>query len=135
MEDLNQLSEKIISACIEVHRHLGPGLFEHIYADCLEIKFLQRSLGFEREKPININYKNHQITNAFRADFLIESRVILEIKSLAKIEDIHKSQVITYLRLGGFPLGLLINFNTSLLVKGISRIIAPNTPSIDSSSL
>ena len=120
--DINQLSERVIGACIEVHKILGPGLYEHVYADCLALEMKAVQIPFERELQVPIAYKGYSAQNAFRLDFLIDRRLVVELKSVEKMDPIFKTQVITYLRLGHFPLGLLINFNVARLIDGVSRI-------------
>jgi GxxExxY protein len=124
-EEIGKLNHQVIGACIEVHRHLGPGLFESVYSECLCCELDRMNIPFQREMLISIDYKGSKITNAFRLDLLIDQKLVLELKSIEKIERIHKVQVSTYLRLGGFPVGLLINFNTVRLVDGITRILPP----------
>lgn len=120
-KDLNLITESIIGAAIEVHRKLGPGLLESAYKECLTREFLLREILFEREKPVPIEYKGVILECGYRLDFLVQNSVVLEIKAIEAIAPIHEAQLITYLRLGGWHVGLLINFNVVLLKEGIRR--------------
>lgn len=115
------LTERIIGAAIEVHRKLGPGLLESAYRECFARELLLRSISFERERPIPLVYKDVHLECGYRLDFLIEKLVVVEVKSVDGLAPIHEAQLITYLRLGGWNLGLLINFNVLLLKNGIRR--------------
>ncbi len=118
----NDLAGEIIGAAIEVHRILGPGLLESAYHECLKHEFRIRGIGYESELPIPLVYKGIVVDQVYRADFMVDNKVVIELKSLEEIKDIHKSQVLTYLRLTGRKLGLLINFRTSLIKNGIYRV-------------
>ncbi|MDZ7661939.1 GxxExxY protein [Thiohalophilus sp.] len=118
----NEIAGEIIGAAIEVHRVLGPGLLESAYHECLKHEFGIRGIGYESEVPIPLKYKGIVVDQVYRADFMVDNKVIIELKSLEEIKDIHKSQVLTYLRLTGRKLGLLINFRTSLIKNGIYRV-------------
>ena len=123
----NEIGKKVVDAAIAVHRELGPGLLESVYQSCMVIEL--RSLGFvvEAEVPLPIFYRGKKIEDqGFRLDLLVEEQVIAELKSVEKVLPLHKKQLLTYLRLAKKPLGLLINFNQSLLKDGITRIA--NTP-------
>ena len=115
------LTERIIGAAIEVHRKLGPGLLESAYRECFARELLLRSISFERERPIPLVYKDVHLECGYRLDFLIVKLVVVEVKSVDGLAPIHEAQLITYLRLGGWNLGLLINFNVLLLKNGIRR--------------
>ncbi|GMR09082.1 MAG: GxxExxY protein [Gammaproteobacteria bacterium] len=119
----NDIAYTIIGAAIEVHRSLGPGLLESTYHRCLECELSNRSVFFESEVPLSIEYKGVIITNAYRSDMLVENKVIVELKTVENINNLHKAQLLTYLRLSNRKLGLLINFNTCVLKDGISRIV------------
>jgi len=119
---LNELSSKIIGAAIEVHKALGPGLLESAYEECLCIELDSRSLAFQRQTNLPIEYKGHCIDCAYRIDLLIEDAIIVELKAVTNIEPIHKAQLITYLKLLNKELGLLINFNVPVLKDGIIRL-------------
>ncbi|MFC1885075.1 GxxExxY protein [Thermodesulfobacteriota bacterium] len=121
---LNFLSSKIINAAINVHKELGPGLFESVYQRCMVIELENNGLRSESEVACPIVYKGEEIINeGFRMDLLVEDEIIVELKSVEKLQDVHKKQLLTYLRLAKKPLGLLINFNEVLLKNGITRII------------
>ena len=117
----NHVTEKIIGAAIEVHRQLGPGLLESAYRECLSREFLLRGIAFEREKPIPLEYKSVRLECGYRLDFLVENLVVLELKAIDALAPIHEAQLVTYLSLGGWTVGLLINFNVVLLKDGIRR--------------
>ena len=124
VNELNQLSSKIIRAAINVHNGLGPGLLESVYARCMEIELEKQGLKVESEVCVPIIYGGRKITDeGFRIDLLVEGTVIVELKSVETVQPVHKKQLLTYLRLSDKPLGLLINFNESLLKNGITRII------------
>ncbi|TDY04253.1 GxxExxY protein [Thiohalophilus thiocyanatoxydans] len=118
----NDLAGEIIGAAIEVHRILGPGLLESAYHECLKHELRIRGIGYESEVPIPLVYKGIVVDQVYRADFMVDNKVVVELKSLEEIKDIHKSQVLTYLKLTGRKLGLLINFRTSLIKNGIYRV-------------
>ncbi len=118
-----KITGQIIAAAIEVHKVLGPGLLESAYKACLLVELAERGLKYSQELIIPINYKNHRIDCGFRIDVLVEDRVIVELKSVEVLLPVHKSQVITYLRLQNKQVGLLINFNVPLLKQGIKRCV------------
>ncbi len=125
--DLNGLSSQIIKAAINVHTTLGPGLLESVYQRCLEIELQEMRLTVEAEIPLPVVYRGHKVADeGFRLDLLVENTVVVELKSVEEIRPVHQKQLLTYLRLARKPLGLLINFNVTLLKDGICRII--NTP-------
>jgi len=119
--EYKQLTEQVIGAAIEVHRHLGPGLLESAYGYCLEHELDTLGLKFERQKPLPIGYKGLQLDTVYRLDLIIEQTVLLELKSVERLEPIHEAQLLTYLRLARLPVGFLINFNVPLLRQGIRR--------------
>jgi GxxExxY protein len=119
----NQISHEIIGAAIEVHRHLGPGLLESAYEECLSKELALRALQIERQKPIPVVYKDVKLECGYRIDLLVESRVVVELKSIENFAAIHEAIILTYLRLSGRRLGLLIDFNVSALKDGIRRYI------------
>jgi GxxExxY protein len=121
--DINELSNKIIGAAIEVHKPLGPGLLESAYEECMCHELTLRSLTYERQKPLPIVFKRKKLDCGYRLDIVVEKTIILELKSCEKIEPIHKAQLLTYLKLSGLHLGLLLNFNTALMRDGIFRIV------------
>ncbi len=119
----NEISRKIIGLSIEVHRTLGPGLLESAYKECLYFKMVQSGLKAEKEKPIPLVYEEVKLDCGYRIDILVENKVVIEIKSIEALTDVHTAQILTYMKLGCFKLGLLINFNVFLLKDGIRRFI------------
>jgi GxxExxY protein len=119
----NEISGKIIGLAIEVHRSLGPGLLESAYKECLFYKLKQSELKSEKEKPIPLVYEKVKLDCGYRIDILVENKIVLEIKSIEAFNDVHIAQILTYMKLGGFRLGLLINFNVSVLKDGIRRYV------------
>jgi len=117
------LTEKIIGAAIEVHRHLGPGLLESAYEQCLAIELVSTGLMFDRQAAVPITYKGQTIEPGFRADFIVEDAVLLELKAIEKLVRIHETQVLTYLKLSGLKTGLLMNFSAMPLKAGIRRLV------------
>jgi GxxExxY protein len=117
---INELSSKIIGAAIEVHKALGPGLLESTYEECLCHELSLRGLSFERQKPLPVTYKEKKLDCGYRLDVVVENAIILELKSCEKIEEIHKAQLLTYLKLAGLKLGLLLNFNVPVMRDGIT---------------
>ena len=123
MTELNQWTEQVIGAAIEVHKSLGPGLLESAYEECLCRELALRSIPFERQHPLAVEYKGIRLGCGYRLDLLVADSVVVEIKSVSVIEPVHEAQLLTYLRLGGWKLGLLINFNVPFLKDGIRRRI------------
>ena len=121
--DINKLSGEIIGAAIEVHKALGPGLLESAYEECICHELSIGGLSLERQKPLAVRYKGINLDCGYRLDVVVENAIILELKSCEKIEPIHKAQLLTYLKLSGFKLGLLLNFNVTLMREGIVRIV------------
>ena len=119
----NEITRAIIGSAIEVHRLLGPGLLESAYEECLYKELSLRNLHVERQKPIPVVYKNVKLNCGYRMDLLVEDRVVVELKSIEKLASIHEAIILTYLRLSGRRLGLLINFNVEILKDGIKRYI------------
>ena len=122
-ESLNLLSYKIIGLAIEVHKELGPGLLESAYQECLFYEIKNAGLFVEKEKSLPILYKEIKIDHGYRIDLIIENKLVVELKTVDTFTDVHFAQVITYLKLGGYPLGLLINFNSKILKNNIKRFI------------
>jgi GxxExxY protein len=117
-------TETILAAAIEVHRSLGPGLLESAYDDCLAIELTQRAVPFLRQVPLLIVYKSVRLTHrVYRMDFVVDSAVVVEIKAQERMSEIGPSQLLTYLRLGGYSRGLLLNFGARRLVDGIERVV------------
>ncbi len=119
---LNQITETVIGAAIQVHKVLGPGLLESAYEACLAFELTDRGLSIAQQKPLPVIYRNVNIDCAYRMDLVVEDCVVIEIKSVDMILPIHKAQLLSYLKLSGYPIGLLINFNVSLLKDGIIRL-------------
>jgi GxxExxY protein len=123
MIDSGGLTGRIIDAAIEVHRAMGPGLIESVYEVCLCHELTSREIVFERQKEIPLMYKGVQLENICRLDVVVESRVVLELKSVELLHPVHEAQLLTYLKLSGIKTGLLINFNSRLLKDGIKRFV------------
>jgi GxxExxY protein len=119
----NEISHATIGAAIEVHRLLGPGLLESAYEECLSKELALRRILFDRQKPIPIIYKDVKLECGYRIDLLVEGRVVVELKSIEGLAPIHEAVILTYLRLSGRQLGLLINFNVTVLKDGIRRFM------------
>ena len=119
----NEIGRLVVDAAIGVHRELGPGLLESVYEVILAHQLRQRGLRAERQVPIPIEYQGVKFDEAFRADILVDGKVVLELKSVEQITRVHKKQLQTYLRLAGFRLGFLLNFGEDLMKKGITRAV------------
>jgi GxxExxY protein len=119
------LAHAVIGAAIEVHRHLGPGFLESVYEEALCVELADRGLAFERQKEISVLYKDREI-GKHRIDLLVGRLLIVEFKTVVEFAEIHKAQVISYLKATGLPLGLLINFNVPVLKNGIQRVVYSN---------
>ena len=126
-ERLNKITENIIGAAIEVHRALGPGLLESAYEACLSFELVGQGFKIEQQKPLYVIYKSVKLDCAYRLDILVDGEVIIEIKAVEKLAPIHKAQMVSYLKLSGCKVGLLINFNAKILSDGIVRV-ANNFP-------
>ena len=123
MERENELSRIILNAAFKVHTELGPGLLESVYEKCLFEEMSEEGLSVERQKEIPIIYKQSKIDNGFRADLIVEDKVIIELKSVDSIAEVHVAQVLTYLKFTKIKLGLLLNFNVAHLKQGIKRVV------------
>ncbi len=119
----NSITNTIIGLAIDVHRSLGPGLLESAYKECLFYKLTKEGLKVEKEKPMPLIYENVKLDCGYRIDLLVENKVVVEIKSIENINEVHIAQTLTYMKLGSYRLGLLINFNVYLLKDGIKRLI------------
>jgi GxxExxY protein len=119
----NEISEKILGCAIQVHRELGPGLLESSYEECLYYELIQSGLIAEKQKPLPLVYKDVKLDCGYRIDLLVEKMVIVEVKSVESLNDIHLAQVLTYLKLSKCKLGLLMNFNVILLKSGLKRVV------------
>ena len=118
----NSLTDAIIGAAISVHRELGPGLLESVYEKCLAFELSDRGLSVTTQKEISVRYKNLTFDCGFRADLIVENKVLIELKSIDQLLPVHTAQVLTYLKLSNLRTGLLINFNVPLLKSGIKRL-------------
>ena len=121
--DINTLSSKVIGAAIEVHKVLGPGLLESAYEECICHELNIRGVPFERQKPLPLVYKGRSLDCGYRLDLVVENKIVVELKSCNNIEPIHQAQLLTYLKLSGLKLGLLLNFNVPVMRDGIVRIV------------
>ena len=122
----NEIANRIIGCGIDVHRALGPGILESAYKECLFYKIHQAGLFVEKEKPMPLVFEDVKLEWGYRIDLLIENKVVIEIKSVETLNDVHLAQTLTYMKLGNYKLGLLINFNVILLKQGIKRVINGN---------
>ncbi len=118
----NELSQQVIGLAIKVHRRLGPGLLESVYEECLSYELDNADLFFERQKPMPVIYDAIKLDVGFKLDLFVERQLILELKAVEALNDVHIAQTLTYLRLANCRLGLLVNFNVAVLTKGIRRI-------------
>ena len=123
MQGLNRVTEAVIGAAIEVRRSLGPGLPESAYEECLCRELELRQVSFQRQLPLKVNYKGITVEAGYRLDLLVEEHVVVELKAVNAIQDIHRAQLLTYLKLGNWPVGLLMNFNVTTMREGIRRVI------------
>lgn len=119
----DSLSNKVIGCAIEVHKTLGPGLLESTYEHCLAYELGNSGLAFERQKSLPVNYKGTALECGYRLDLLVENKLIVELKSIDKLQKIHEAQILTYMRLSQLNVGLLINFNEIMLKNGIKRFV------------
>jgi GxxExxY protein len=121
---LERISQEIIGACIEVHRHLGPGLLESTYSECVCDEFVRRGIAYRREVFVPLSYKGKRLNTGYKIDLLVEDSVVVELKAVAKLDrNIHVAQLLTYLKVTDLKWGLLINFCAPLLKDGIRRVI------------
>lgn len=121
MSQINDITSQIIGAAIEVHKALGPGLLESAYEACLAMELQERGFVVERQKSLPVVYKNTKVDAGYRIDLLVEKQVIVELKAVEFMKPIHEAQILSYLKLSGCKVGLLINFNVKLLKRGIKR--------------
>ena len=122
--DINDVTGHLIGMAIEIHRVLGPGLFEHTYEDCLELEMSLAGFKFARQAELHMVYKTKRLPRVYRADFIVENAVVVEVKSIDRLLSVHNSQVLTYLRASGCHVGLILNFNTHLMKQGIRRLVS-----------
>ncbi len=123
VQEINKTTEAVIGAALEVHKHLGPGLLESAYEECLCHELNLRNIPFKRQVPLPINYKGTNVDCSYRIDLLVNDEVIVELKSVESISPIHEAQTLTYMRLGNWKVGLILNFNVPILVKGVKRLV------------
>jgi len=121
--DENELSNVVIGAAIEVHKHLGPGLLEAVYRGCLAHELMERGISVEREVVMPVRYKGVEFSVGYRADLIVEKRIIVELKAVDSLQPIFTAQLLSYLRMSGLKLGLLVNFNVPKLADGIKRLV------------
>ena len=121
--DENQISKIIVDCCYRIHKNLGPGLLESVYLEILIYELKKAGLQCEKEVGVPVNYEDVKLDLGFRADLIVEKKVIVELKSVEKVQPVHKKQLMTYLRLTCIKLGLLVNFNVNLIKDGIERIV------------
>ena len=121
--EFDKLSEKVIGCAIEVHRHLGPGLLESPYEQCLARELSINQISFELQCPLPVMYKGLRLDCGYRVDILIEKQLIVELKAVAKLLSVYEAQILTYMKLSEISIGLLINFNEELLKNGIKRFV------------
>jgi len=119
----NEIANKVIGCAIEVHRKLGPGLLESAYQECLFYKIQKEGLFVQKEFPMPLVFEEVKLECGYRIDLLVENKLVIELKSVESLNDVHLAQTLTYMKLGEFKLGLLINFNVALLKQGIRRVI------------
>lgn len=119
----NEISNSVIGLAIEVHTILGPGLLESAYKECLYYKLIQNGFYVEKEKPMPLIFEEVKLECGYRIDLLVENKVVIEIKSIEALNDVHLAQTLTYMKLGNFKLGLLLNFNVFRLKDGIKRVV------------
>ncbi|RMF91100.1 MAG: GxxExxY protein [Nitrospinota bacterium] len=122
-EQLDRITESIIGAAIAVHRALGPGLLESAYEACLAFELAERGLQVEQQKPLPVVYREVKLDCGYRLDLLVEGMVVVEIKAVERLMPVHQAQLLSYLRLSGCKVGLLINFHTTVLKDGIRRVV------------
>ncbi len=119
----NEIATKILGCALEVHKALGPGLLESAYQECLYYKLGKEGFYVEKEKPMPLIFEEVKLECGYRIDLLVENKVVIEIKSVEALNDVHLAQTLTYLKLGDYKLGLLLNFNVALLKNGIRRVV------------
>lgn len=117
------LSERVIGLAIEVHRHLGPGLLESAYEECLCHELQSAGISFERQVSLPLVYKGIRLDAGYRMDVVVGARLVIEIKAVERVLPLHEAQMLTYLKLSGMPVGLVMNFNASMLKEGLRRLV------------
>jgi GxxExxY protein len=121
--EFDVLSRKVIGCAIEVHKHLGPGLLESAYEQCLGYELQQSCIAFARQVPLQVEYKDMRLDCGYRADLVLNDQLVVELKSVDKLQRIHEAQLLTYMKIAKIHTGLLINFNVNLLKSGIKRFV------------
>jgi GxxExxY protein len=121
--DRDPLTERVIGLAMEVHRALGPGLLESAYEECLAFEFREHGVAFSRQVPLSVRYKSVRLDCGYRMDLVIEDRVVVELKTVERLLPVHEAQLLTYLKLSGLRVGLLMNFNVAVLKDGINRLV------------
>jgi GxxExxY protein len=119
--EINEITQKIIGCAIEVHKHLGPGLLESAYAECMVYELQNSGLRVETQKPVSVIYKERKLDYGYRIDILVEDTVLIELKSVDAFNPVHEAQILTYMKFAGKKIGLLINFNVTMLRNGLRR--------------
>jgi len=119
--ELNEITQKIIGCAIEVHKSLGPGLLESAYEECLSYELIKKGLNVKRQQPTPVVYKDIKLECGYRIDILVENSVVIELKVVDVFDPVHEAQILTYMKFSNKPLGLLINFNVTVLKNGIKR--------------
>lgn len=119
----DKITENIIGAAIEVHKSLGPGLLESAYQECLYFELIEMGYSVQKEISQPITYKDIKLDHGYRIDLLVEHKIVIELKTVEKFTEVHSAQILTYMKLGNYPIGLLLNFHTKLLKNGIKRFI------------
>jgi GxxExxY protein len=122
----NEIAHRIVGCALEVHKALGPGLLESAYQECLCYKLQKEGLSVKKEKAMPLIFEDVKLECGYRIDLLVENKVVVEIKSVDALHDVHLAQILTYMKLGNYKLGLLINFNVSLIKNGLKRVINGN---------
>ena len=118
-----ELSERVIGSAMDVHRQIGPGLLEAVYEECLCFELKQARIGYRRQVPLPVFYKGVQLECGYRMDIVVEHQLVVEIKAVERLLPIHEAQMLTYLRLSGLPIALLLNFNSVALKSGLRRFV------------
>ena len=122
LDEYNKITEEIIAAAIAVHKELGPGLLESAYEACLAFELADRDISVERQKALPVTYRDIKLDCGYRIDLLVERKIVVELKAVEKFDPIHQAQLLSYLKLSGCKVGLLINFNVTLLKNGFKRV-------------
>ena len=119
----NQIAKEIVESSLKIHRTLGPGLLESVYESCLQFELIAKGMTVVKQHPLPVVYQGIRFEQGFRLDLLVQNKVVVEVKSVEELNPVHMAQVLTYLKLGDYKLGLLINFNVELIKHGIRRLV------------